>query len=609
MNICLLMMIKNESKIILNALESTENIVDSYFICDSGSTDDSKEKIVQYMDQKNIPGKVVDIPWKNFGYSKSIMMERALNESGADFFIFFDAKEVLVNSDEQKPTKDDRIKLEKHFNKSTADVFMLTTFNNNNIYRRWSALRNNQLYIWKSPAHEYLVTTLPLKREDLDILGVKVNSVGSSGGSTEKYLKYVELLKDYIEEDTEPHYNREIYYIAQSYKDAGKIELGIEWYKKRIDIGDFGTSEEPYISMLTLYWYYKPKDEKEAIHYLLMMKRYYPYRLEGMHEGMSHFDSEADFKMAYVFGKAGYETLNNAKRGYLFKNAEIYNYRFLFLFSLMAHHSKNTKDAYEAGLLLKDVKMPEHLRIRHDKNMVFYKLDYDKMKGLTGTKEIVDLKDIIGTKGIKGLKEIMESKGIKDLGCIIEPKRIIPSVNLLPNLVVIDNILPDPDSRRAFALKQDFKVNGNYPGHRTVSFATDQDKSMFEYILNTKITYWSSNYNGAYQYTTKDMKSWIHRDSFTNYSAIIFLTPDPLITGGTETFVHKDFNTTFGGSDKEEIMNSHSQRRDKWDTLDSVGCLYNRLIIFNGKQSHQSRDYFGTTLEDARLFQIFFFSI
>ena len=43
------------------------------------------------------------------------------------------------------------------------------------------------------------------------------------------------------------------------------------------------------------------------------------------------------------------------------------------------------------------------------------------------------------------------------------------------NLFIVDNFYPKPYELREFALKQDFNVDGNYPGHRTRSFLRDID--------------------------------------------------------------------------------------------------------------------------------------
>ena len=40
------------------------------------------------------------------------------------------------------------------------------------------------------------------------------------------------------------------------------------------------------------------------------------------------------------------------------------------------------------------------------------------------------------------------------------------------DLIICDNFYNNVDEVRAFALQQDFNVDGNYPGHRTKSFLT-----------------------------------------------------------------------------------------------------------------------------------------
>jgi len=69
--LCLNMIVKNESKIITRLLDSVVNLLDSYCICDTGSTDNTVELIETYFRQKNIPGKIVHEPFRDFGYNRS----------------------------------------------------------------------------------------------------------------------------------------------------------------------------------------------------------------------------------------------------------------------------------------------------------------------------------------------------------------------------------------------------------------------------------------------------------------------------------------------------------------------------------------------------------
>ena len=58
----------------------------------------------------------------------------------------------------------------------------------------------------------------------------------------------------------------------------------------------------------------------------------------------------------------------------------------------------------------------------------------------------------------------------------------------------------------------------------------------------------------------------------------------------------------------KKLLDENSQDYTKWELVDKVGNVFNRLVLFNSKQYHASMDYFGTNKENGRLFQVFFFS-
>ena len=61
--ICLNMIVKNESRVIGRLLESVVPLIDSYCICDTGSTDNTKEIITNFFNEHNIKGKIVEEPF------------------------------------------------------------------------------------------------------------------------------------------------------------------------------------------------------------------------------------------------------------------------------------------------------------------------------------------------------------------------------------------------------------------------------------------------------------------------------------------------------------------------------------------------------------------
>jgi len=192
------------------------------------------------------------------------------------------------------------------------------------------------------------------------------------------------------------------------------------------------------------------------------------------------------------------------------------------------------------------------------------------------------------------------------------------------NSITIDDFYVNPDDVREFALKQEFKVRGNYPGQRTESFLTEGLKKKLRDILFPfagEITYWGSdnpenNYTGSFQYTVAEDRSWIHADSTTDWAAVCYLTPNAPLTAGTGIFRHKATKWSHYDykREKEPGYNDAAppgdEMRDytKWEMVDRIGNVYNRLIMYRADNYHVSLDYFGKNMHDGRLFQVFFFN-
>jgi len=186
------------------------------------------------------------------------------------------------------------------------------------------------------------------------------------------------------------------------------------------------------------------------------------------------------------------------------------------------------------------------------------------------------------------------------------------------NTLIIDDFYDNPLEVREFALEQDFNVDGNYPGHRTVSFLNDGIKETISDIIEPfagKVTYWGGEYSGSFQYTTADDRSWIHSDSTTGWAGVLFLTPDAPVTAGTGLYRHKKTGLSSWDNtehtEEETIQAPHMiEPRDytKWELVDQLGNKFNRLVMYRSDNYHVSMDYFGKDLYDGRLFQVFFFT-
>jgi len=233
------------------------------------------------------------------------------------------------------------------------------------------------------------------------------------------------------------------------------------------------------------------------------------------------------------------------------------------------------------------------------------------------------LKNIIKRRNVKEIPANVKTQIEKQ----IKQKQMLDNINSRKpscGIIVIDNFYKNPYETRNYILTQDFTVRGNYPGQRTISYANQHLKDIIqEYILpfGGKIIEFpmpdESNmnnnniYNGAFQYTTSRDRSWVHIDGFNNWAGVLYMTPNAPLSSGTAFYNFHDGTTC---EKDQKIMNNKtetdisSQDLTKWQLVDRVGNVFNRLILFDSKRFHMSMDYFGDSKENGRLFQVFFFS-
>jgi len=181
-------------------------------------------------------------------------------------------------------------------------------------------------------------------------------------------------------------------------------------------------------------------------------------------------------------------------------------------------------------------------------------------------------------------------------------------------VIIVDDFYNNPDEVRQFALSQEFKIRGNYPGARTVPMLNDSIRDTIQNIVRGaggNITNFPNDgYNGSFQTTYAWDKSWIHSDMFNTWAAVCYLTPNAPLSGGTATYRHKETGAYASNEVAEDVgkrIESDGSDVTKWETVDTFGNVFNRIVFYRGHNYHMSRDYFGKTHDTCRLFQVFFF--
>ena len=209
--------------------------------------------------------------------------------------------------------------------------------------------------------------------------------------------------------------------------------------------------------------------------------------------------------------------------------------------------------------------------------------------------------------------ELMLEMKIEDVWVpILQLKFTIEFGNSPPSFVVVDNFYKNPDMIRNFALRQNFVENPKYhKGKRAIdpSFRFPELKTQFETILGKTITNWNTyEVNGCFQYCIAEDKAVYHCDMQT-YAGIIYLTPDAPPQAGTSFYRSKQTKKMKLEEDADIVFRTGNYDSTQFELVDTVGNLYNRLILFDAKMFHAAPVYFGNQLKNGRLFQLFFFDL
>lgn len=173
------------------------------------------------------------------------------------------------------------------------------------------------------------------------------------------------------------------------------------------------------------------------------------------------------------------------------------------------------------------------------------------------------------------------------------------------NTIIIDDFLDNPDIVRNSVLQIDISKKGMYPGFRSDRADYDYEQYVqqkIETILNKKIISWEQD-SLQFQLCLDNDKTWLHCDE-TNWAGILYLTPNAPIDAGTGIFRHKPTQVYTGPN-----TDIDAKDETQWELITTIGNVYNRLVLYNGKMFHRSLiSGFGNSKETGRLTQVFFFN-
>jgi glycosyltransferase involved in cell wall biosynthesis len=229
--IVLCMIVKNEESVIARCLASVKPLVSAWVVVDTGSTDRTREIVRDVM--KDLPGELVDRPWKNFGHNRTEALELA--RAHGDYLLVMDA--------------DDTLELAEGFTLPPLvhDSYLLPIRYGTTSYDRAQLLRSDKDWRYEGVIHEYPASDRAKTQGKLRG-GIRyvISNDGARAKNPDRFRQDAELIESALR--AEPENRRYAFYLGQSYRDAQMLPEALAAYERRAAMGGWG--EEVFVARL-----------------------------------------------------------------------------------------------------------------------------------------------------------------------------------------------------------------------------------------------------------------------------------------------------------------------------------------------------------------------
>jgi tetratricopeptide (TPR) repeat protein len=326
------MIVKNESRVILRLLQSVLPLIDGYCICDTGSTDNTVELITTFFKMANLPGIIVNEPFRDFGYNRSFALKECLTAPGItenDYILLMDADMILSG-----PWLEKAVEFKQAL---THDVYLMMQGSENFHYKNARIVKNKGFSYW-GVTHEYLQTKEGSTYQNIEKKDLFIKDIGDGGAKSDKWERDIRLLTKGLEDD--PTASRYAFYLANTYRDSGNSLKAIEYYKKRIEMG--GWMEEvwhSYYSAGKCYMFLK--DVPNAINMWLEGYQFYPNRLEAIYQIIHYYRNTGKNRLAYQYYRMAdsvRKRYGGASNDFLFLERDVYDYKIDYELSVFGYY-------------------------------------------------------------------------------------------------------------------------------------------------------------------------------------------------------------------------------------------------------------------------------
>jgi hypothetical protein len=367
--ICLNMIVKNESHIITQTLTNLCKYVDfdAYYISDTGSTDNTMDLIRAFFKERDIPGHIEQVEWRDFGFNRTLALQMAFQKT--DYLFIFDADDSIHGE----------FRLPEHLTHDAYQLKLGQTF----VYLRTLIVNNRKRWRFVGVLHEY-IACVDKEESSCAIQGeyyVDSGRCGSRNQDPNKYIKDAAVLeRGFYEEGggggggDRGLAERYAFYCAQSWMDAGVayIDKAIEWYLRVLTQNNW--TQEKYYSALCLGDLYNKKGDKyNSFKYYSKTMEYDEERIEGVASVMEILRADGNHMMVNALYHK-YKGYNKFPQNKLFLATDKYNDIIEYNNSISAFYISDKRSGYECcKTILRHNIMAFHFLSSTYSNFAFYR--------------------------------------------------------------------------------------------------------------------------------------------------------------------------------------------------------------------------------------------